>query len=98
MPKIDQKKKNIILISLMVAAVGLTMYVLLKNDSGDSVKTVEDSIYQPGTATPVPANLDESIFESDEFKKLEDFSKQNLDTSKKGRVNPFEPFQLSIEQ
>lgn len=97
MAKIDQKKKNIILVVSMVVVIGLTLFILLRNSSDKSAKSIDDTVYKPGTSTPLPSILDESIFESEDFKKLQDFSTQKLDTGKKGRVNPFEPFQISVE-
>jgi len=97
MAKIDQKKKNMILIGIMVLIVVVTLYIVLKDDSGNDVTTVEDSIFSSNDVVPVPKGLDENIFQSDDFKRLQDFSSGELNIEERGRVNPFEPFQVSIE-
>lgn len=93
----NKKNKNLILLVLMIAAIGLTVFLLLQKNGGSDVKTIEDSVLLDAPAPRIPQGLSEEIFSSDDFKKLEDFSDKNLEVDKKGRVNPFEPFQISIE-
>jgi len=95
----SDKKKNIILLSIMAVAIIGTLYLILHKDNKVEISgSIEDSLIQEvNNTTEVSANADSDVFDSPAFKSLEEYSEETLILSPKGKRNPFEPFAPGIQ-
>jgi hypothetical protein len=99
MPKMDQKKKNVILVTVMVIIIGVTVFIAFKDKFiGGPDFNIDDTLISPAfPGSRIPKNIAEEVFLSTDFKDLKDYSTRELSTSTEGRSNPFEPFQIELE-
>lgn len=92
-----EQQKNIILIVIMAAVIGVTAFLLMR-DTQDVTTSVNDTLNQTGTTPTIPTRIENDIFTSSEFKDLKDYSPTSFPLQPKGRDNPFVPFRFDETQ
>lgn len=98
MAKLDEKKKNLILLVLILVLVGAVVFVLFKDKLfGASRTTIEDTLLAPATTTRIPAKLDTDVFNNENFRNLKEYGPTDFSVREKGKLNPFEPFQINVK-
>jgi|GEM_PF-3034816 len=91
-----QKKKNIILLSILCVLALITVWVLFGNNNGDTTITEIFSQTTGGSQIetqklPSRQIFDEGLEQDLRFRELEDLRSYQVDLDAKGRSNPFAP-------
>jgi len=100
MSKVDSKKKNIVLISIMVVLAIVTIWYVLRSRSPQGQGFSVDQLLNTEAVAPDSGNINlpskdvfvHSMDEDQRFRQLKDSREPDLTTGKVGRDNPFEPF------
>ena len=95
----EDKKKNIILISIMILAILGTLFLVLKKNPNtvDNKKSLEDTLIDFKSGPSIPHRVESDIFSSDDFNNLQEYSDNSFQLEPRGKINPFKPFNALSE-
>lgn len=95
----EDKKKNIILISIMIIALVGTLFLVLKKDEQYIAPStsLEDALVDFDGGPTISNRVESDIFSSEDFKSLQEYSDQAFELEPRGKKNPFEPFRALPE-
>ncbi len=92
----DEKKKNIILISIMILSVIGTLFLVFKKDKNDVnvANTLEDTLVDFQSGPTITNRVESDILSSSEFNELQEYGTLDFELEPRGKKNPFKGFDV----